>query len=889
MSPVGGLQAINQRSQRSSKTQRPFLGPLNIATLNVRTLLQVGQQALLATTLYERSIDICAISESRLPNSGSLTLNVPHAKNSYKLYYSGPDDRSGLHGVGIAVSSHLVPSVSEFIPINRRLAIMKIATKPLPLLLVATYAPTNDAKTEDADEFYEKLDSLVRLNKSSRELLIVAGDFNAQLGARTNRPETGMNTVGRLCSNGERLLNLAAINRLVAVNTLFHHKKRHLVTWASPDGRTLNQIDYIFVKQRWKSSFQDSRSYWGIHVQTDHALVSAKFKLRFSASKRVFIPNKKLDLEQLKDPNVLHKYQQKCNDLISENRIQDADSVEVSWSKLSSILQKASVQELGIVKRQSKAWITEKTILLAKERQIAWTNKQNKRAIQLAKDLKKNVRQDKRNYHNKLALELEAAAATSDIRTIYRLTKQLSGKYRVPVSEQVKDEHGKSVDNEEDKISLWKEYFNQLLNRPTPSVQLVLDRPPRNPYQIETGPPSFDEIVTAVKQLKNRKAPGGDNIPAELYKANTQEMTIEFGKIYKKIWQNEAIPTEWENAILIPVFKKGDRTSCKNYRGISLISVAYKVLEKIILKRLMPVKNPTTRESQAGFRPGRGCVDQIFTLHQILELRHEYRQPTFVAFLDFSAAFDSVDRPSIMKLLENDGVPSKLCRIIEAMYLRTTSQVSVYNKHTEPFQIRSGVRQGGILSPFLFNYCIDYVLGAALDNDQSFGIQMIPRQERITDLTFADDIALLSTSPQTLQAMIENIEMEAKKVGLLLSSLKSKYIATEEPIVPIELKINGSLIEKVDWFTYLGRCTEITGTSAKEIDARIQKSRASFISMSKFWKRKDVKLKFKRRIFNTTVRSILLYGCETWTTRVSDLSRLEVFQRRCLRYIACLP
>ena len=59
--------------------------------------------------------------------------------------------------------------------------------------------------------------------------------------------------------------------------------------------------------------------------------------------------------------------------------------------------------------------------------------------------------------------------------------------------------------------------------------------------------------------------------------------------------------------------------------------------------------------------------------------------------------------------------------------------------------------------------------------------------------------------------------------------------------------------------------------------------------MSKFWKRKDLKLNLKRRIFNTTVRSILLYGCETWTTRVSDLSRLEVFERRCLRYIACLP
>ena len=155
---------------------------------------------------------------------------------------------------------------------------------------------------------------------------------------------------------------------------------------------------------------------------------------------------------------------------------------------------------------------------------------------------------------------------------------------------------------------------------------------------------------------------------------------------------------------------------CQNYEVISLISVAYKLLEKIILKRLMQERDCRTRESQAGFRPGRGCVDQIFALHQVLELRHEFRQSTHVAFLDFSAAFDSVDRTCIVQLMENDGVPSKICRIITAMYKCTTCEISVYNTRTVPFTIKSGVRQGGILSPFLFNYCIDYILNRAMDN-----------------------------------------------------------------------------------------------------------------------------------------------------------------------------
>ena len=136
-SPGSGQQSISQALKAFNKTQRPFSGPLNIATFNVRTLLQTGQQALLAKSLDERNIDICAISESRLPESGCTVINVPNSKHYFKLYYSGPNNRNGLHGVAISLSSRLLPYVTAFMPVNERLAIIKLNSRPLTITIIA--------------------------------------------------------------------------------------------------------------------------------------------------------------------------------------------------------------------------------------------------------------------------------------------------------------------------------------------------------------------------------------------------------------------------------------------------------------------------------------------------------------------------------------------------------------------------------------------------------------------------------------------------------------------------------------------------------------------------------------------------------------------------------
>ena len=139
--------------------------------------------------------------------------------------------------------------------------------------------------------------------------------------------------------------------------------------------------------------------------------------------------------------------------------------------------------------------------------------------------------------------------------------------------------------------------------------------------------------------LKSGKACGIDNISAEILKAGEQIDIEGLYELFYLIWEKEETPEEWCEALLLPFYKKADKMVCANHRGISLLVIASKVLEIVLLNRLREEKEIRTRENQAGFRPGRGCTGQIFTLRQIVEERYEYQRPTLMAFSGFLCCF----------------------------------------------------------------------------------------------------------------------------------------------------------------------------------------------------------------------------------------------------------
>ena len=173
-------------------------------------------------------------------------------------------------------------------------------------------------------------------------------------------------------------------------------------------------------------------------------------------------------------------------------------------------------------------------------------------------------------------------------------------------------------------------------------------------------------------------------------------------------------PRYWNISVIIPCYKNGDKAKCSNYRGISLIAIALKVLEAVIKNRLEPAYTKAARINQAGFKKGVGCRDQVFTLRQILEQRYQFSRWTVLIFIDFKAAFDSVNPEAIWTILSNLGLDPIIINILRTMHAKTTSKVSVNITLSREFEIANGVRQGSIIAPFLFNLVIDWIIQDAL-------------------------------------------------------------------------------------------------------------------------------------------------------------------------------
>src|ERR1700761_6144633 len=151
-----------------------------------------------------------------------------------------------------------------------------------------------------------------------------------------------------------------------------------------------------------------------------------------------------------------------------------------------------------------------------------------------------------------------------------------------------------------------------------------------------------------------------------------------------------------------PIPKKGDLAKCTNYRTISLVSHASKVLLKVILSRIQHTTKQELPDEQAGFRPGRGTRDQITNLRVLMAKLLEHNQPLYMCFIDFQKAFDSVQHEKLWWAMLDMGYPPHLVNLLANLYKSQRASVRIAGVMSEWFSIRKGVRQGFVLSPYLF-------------------------------------------------------------------------------------------------------------------------------------------------------------------------------------------
>ena len=880
---------------KRKETARPKLlltsrRPTNIATWNVRTMYAGGKAAMIAVEMRRYKISLLGLGETRWLQSGQVKL-----ASGETILYSGHPDDSAPHTQGVAfmLSKEAQRALISWEPINSRIITAKFQTthKKINLQVVQCYAPTNDTDDETKDQFYNQLHHILQSRKE-KDIMILMGDMNAKIGGNNNGYELimGKEGPGTMNENGERFAEACADNNLVIGGSVFQHKNIHKITWVSADHITENQIDHICISQKFRHSLLDVRARRAADAGSDHHLLTAKIQLKLKAMKhregRV-----KFNIQQFQDIGTTELYKIALHNRYQalEIEIETPREVDEIWKGLKNMWKDTCEEVVGRRKTDNKPWLSTDTTRKVSERRgkKEALNRSKTRATKMAakrdyaaanKEVKKSVRRDKKKYIEDLAQQAEEAAGKNNLKDLYLTTKKLTDRFR-HTQAHIKNAQGVLLTTKEDQVKRWTEHFRALLNRQAPHLTAEIPPSP-NLVKINCNPPTKPEIKKAIKTLRGGKAEGPDGIPAEALKADIETSTNMLYHLLKTIWEEECVPSDWKDGHIVKIPKKGDLRDCKNYRGIMLLSTPGKVLNRILLERLQKGLDEKLRENQAGFRENRSCGDQTATLRIIIEKSIEWNTSVYVNFIDFEKAFDSVDREMLWKLTAHYGIPAKITNIIRSTYQGMRCQVLHEGCISEPFEVLTGVRQGCLLSPLLFLLCVDWIMIQVTCNSRT-GIQW-SMTEQLEDLDFADDLALLAHTQQQMQEKSGKLEDTAALLGLKTNSSKTKVMRiNSNNNTPITM--NQNQLEEVASFTYLGTIISVDGGTEEDVRARIGKARATFNMLNNIWKMKNLSLKTKLQIFNSNVKSTLLYGSETWKTTTNILNKLQTFTNRCLR------
>ena len=340
-------------------------------------------------------------------------------------------------------------------------------------------------------------------------------------------------------------------------------------------------------------------------------------------------------------------------------------------------------------------------------------------------------------------------------------------------------------------------------------------------------------------------------------------------QLFERIWADGSDPQEFKDALIVHIYKrKGNRACCDDHRGISLLSIAGKVLARIILNRLSTYvfSSNIIPESQCGFRAGRGTADMIFTARQVQEKCREQRQDLYMIFIDLTKAFDSVNRDGLWAVLRRISCPDKLVHIIQSLHDGMLGCVLDNGNSSAPFNITNGTKQGCVLAPLLFSIFFSMMLLVAFkDCDEGvpiqfrtdgsvFNLRRLQARTKIfesilRDLLFADDCALLAHSQNSAQLLLDRFACASRRFGLTISLKKSEVMFQPAPHRTSHspsLFVDGTVLKSVQRFCYLGSVLSTTVNIDDDVNSRLAKASASFgMLTSRLWNDHGIRLSTK--------------------------------------------
>ena len=373
-------------------------------------------------------------------------------------------------------------------------------------------------------------------------------------------------------------------------------------------------------------------------------------------------------------------------------------------------------------------------------------------------------------------------------------------------------------------------------------------------------------------------------------------------ELFQCMWRKEAIPQDFKDASIIHLYKrKGNPQVCDNHRGISLLSIAGKILAKILLNRLNAHLDQAglIPESQCGFRKNRGTIDMIFTARQLQEKCQEQNVDLFMTFVDLTKAFDTVSRDGLWKIMAKFGCPPRYIAMVRQLHDGVQARVQNDGEYSEPFPVTKEVKQGCVMAPKLFSmmfsamltdafqdvdagFPIRYRFDGKLLNLRRLQIKSKVKTDVVDKLLYADDLAENAKSEEKMQGAVDRMSKACDNFQLTISTKKNEVVHQpapgklySEPTITVngqnfKLLINSPILEALS----PEQCT---------LMMRLQPELRRPDFSTNVWERNGIRLDAKLKVYKAVVLPTVLYACETWTVYQRHAEKLNHFHLSCLR------
>ena len=863
----------NHQTKELMKCHRP----LKICTFNSRTLNHHHSLHELHLSASSNNLTLVAIQEHRFFHDDQ-DIKVWELSKEYSLITASATKNSrnaSVGGVGLLCQSTYLQAITKITKISSRILQVDFNGNPATTV-VSCNAPTNSSEIESANQFYHNLSNTLD-NIPLHNILFVCGDFNAKIG-----PTEGGFTYNRYTnSNGNLLVDLMDNHQLFATNLSFQKPFRRLWTFTYPNGEKA-QIDFILARKKWRKSVTNVNALTNTFdtLHSDHRPVIANVQLKLracsSSKSRATYP----DFKKLHDnPELQHDYA-----ISVQNRFSALANTSTVSSNNYHLLEKSCLEAGNnlLPKSRPDKWNNislKQTVVHARSEMKQATRTGNQSLIkQKKKNLKQAYRQEETKLIEAKTKDLEEKYYHNQHSEAWKVVRELTGTAisKSPLSATI----GSPAQDKNN----WYNYFSKLLCSSTDQTQSnepiekVVDKLP-----IDVAPFTRVELEIAMKKTKPKSAVGPDYIPLELWKA--PQFTDQLLNLCNDTLIRKIKPCDWSKSHIVPIHKKGDKGQPSNYRGISLNSIAAKLYNRMILYRIQPFIDKILSWTQAGYRKSRSTLSIILALRRTIEGVQQKNLPLAMVFVDFTKAFDSINRNQMFKILGAYGIPDQIIDGIKIMYEDNTAAVITPAGLTDYFKITAGIFQGDTLSPFLFIIVIDYILRKSYKQTNDPGITLTPQQGSrqpavsIKDLSYADDVTLLSHCLKSAEKLLHNLENAAKQVGLKINPNKTEVMTINHPNQSQILSKGNTEIKNTSTFKYLGSYLPDTLTDFK---SRKSQAWAAMKKLSKIWK-SSILPKLKIRFFQASVESILLYGSETWTVNAITKQKIDGLYTKLLR------